>query len=101
MGGVDFITLRVGGLCGGGDCLTSITAMCIWALATMGLAPLPMKYQILPGAGLLLAFPVLLVWVARDYGTLPVVVCIFAAVSLFRKPLMALVLGLKRWITRT
>jgi hypothetical protein len=32
---------------------------------------------------------------------LAVVVCIFAAMSLFRKPLMALGLGLMRWITRT
>ncbi|MBU2935368.1 DUF2484 family protein [Pacificibacter marinus] len=75
--------------------------MCIWALATMGLAPLPIKYQILPGVGLLLVLPVLLIWLGRDYGALPVVVCIFAAVSMFRKPLMALALGLKRWITRT
>ena len=67
----------------------------------MALAPLPMRYQILPGAGLLLAFPVLLLWLARDYGTLPVVVCIFAAVSMFRKPLMALFFGVRRWITRT
>lgn len=81
--------------------MTSIVAICIWALATMGLAPLPIKYQILPGIGLLLALPVLLVWLARDHGALPVVVCIFAAVSLFRKPLKALCLGLMRWITRT
>lgn len=67
----------------------------------MGLAPLPIKYQILPGVGLLLVLPVLLIWLGRDYGALPVVVCIFAAVSMFRKPLMALALGLKRWITRT
>ncbi|MBU2866927.1 DUF2484 family protein [Pacificibacter marinus] len=81
--------------------MTSITAMCIWALATMGLSPLPIRYQILPGAGLLLVLPILLIWLGRDYGALPVVVCIFAAVSMFRKPLIALVLGLKRWITRT
>ncbi|MEM5476844.1 DUF2484 family protein [Pacificibacter sp. AS14] len=81
--------------------MNSITVMCIWALATLGLAPLPIKYQILPGVGLLLVLPVLLIWLGRDYGALPVVVCIFAAVSMFRKPLMALAHGLKRLITRT
>lgn len=81
--------------------MTSIVAFCVWALATMGLALLPIKYQILPGLGFLLILPVLLVWLARDYGALPVVVCIFAAVSLFRKPLWALVSGARRWITRT
>lgn len=81
--------------------MTSITVMCIWALATMGLAPLPIKYQVLPGLGLLLVLPVILVWLARDHGALAVCVSIFAAVSLFRNPLWALVLGARRWITRT
>lgn len=59
----------------------------IWALATMALAPLPMKYQMLPGLALLLVLPVLLIWIGQVHGFLPVLIGLAAAVSLFRKPL--------------
>jgi hypothetical protein len=58
----------------------------------MALAPLPIKKQIVPGTGLLLVLPPLLIWLAYDFGVLVVVLCIGGAVSLFRKPLSA---GLK------
>ncbi|WP_417254722.1 DUF2484 family protein [Celeribacter sp.] len=64
-----------------------LTALAIWALATMALAPLPLRYQILPGVALLLVLPVLLVWVGLTYGVWPVLIGLAAAVSLFRKPL--------------
>lgn len=78
--------------------MTSILAICIWAIATMGLAPLPMRYQLVPGLVSLLVLPVLLVWLARDYGALPVIVVTAAAASLFRKPLTALGRACKRRI---
>ena len=78
----------------------SFVCMCIWALATVALAPLPMKYQIVPGIGLLLAFSPLLIWLAYDYGALAWPVCVVAAVSLFRKPVAAGFLALKRRFTR-
>ncbi|MBU2891020.1 DUF2484 family protein [Celeribacter halophilus] len=53
----------------------------------MALAPLPLRYQILPGVALLLVLPVLLVWVGLTYGVWPVLIGLAAAVSLFRKPL--------------
>jgi hypothetical protein len=53
----------------------------------MALAPLPIKKQIAPGLALLAMFPVLLIWLARDYGALPVLLCVAAAVSVFRNPL--------------
>jgi hypothetical protein len=64
-----------------------LTALAIWALATMALAPLPLRYQILPGVALLLVLPVLLVWVGLTYGVWLVLIGLAAAVSLFRKPL--------------
>lgn len=67
-----------------------LTALAIWALATMALAPLPLRYQILPGVALLLVLPVLLVWVGLTYGVWLVLIGLAAAVSLFRKPLRVL-----------
>ncbi|WP_417267126.1 DUF2484 family protein [Celeribacter baekdonensis] len=66
---------------------TPIVALCLWALATMALAPLPLRHQIGPGFALLLVLPVLLIWTGRVYGPWPVVCACAAAVSLFRKPL--------------
>lgn len=80
--------------------INPLVALAIWALATMALAPLPMKYQILPGLVLLLALPVLLIWAGRSYGLWPVVFGIAAAVSLFRKPLGALWRRLMRGIRK-
>jgi Protein of unknown function (DUF2484). len=67
-----------------------LVALAIWALATMALAPLPLRHQILPGLALLLVLPVLLIWTGRVHGYLPVVIGLAAAVSLFRKPLKVL-----------
>lgn len=67
-----------------------LVALAIWALATMALAPLPLRYQIFPGLALLLVLPVLLIWTGRVHGYLPVLIGFAAAVSLFRKPLKVL-----------
>lgn len=68
-----------------------VFALCIWALATMALSPLPIRYQIPPGILLLLMLPGLVIWLGMVHGILPVLVSIAAAVSLFRKPLKALI----------
>ena len=64
-----------------------ITATLVWLLAVIALAPLPMAWQRRLGLPLLMAFPVLLVWLARAHGILPVLLLFAAALSLFRKPL--------------
>ncbi|WP_226549993.1 DUF2484 family protein [Celeribacter naphthalenivorans] len=67
-----------------------LIALALWALATMALAPLPLRYQILPGSVLLLVLPVVLIWTGLTYGVWPVLIGLAAAVSLFRKPLKVL-----------
>ncbi|GAA3854548.1 DUF2484 family protein [Celeribacter arenosi] len=67
--------------------MTPYLALCLWALATMALAPLPIRYQKIPGSILLLTLLPLLVWLGREAGALPVVICCIAVGSLFRKPL--------------
>lgn len=68
----------------------------IWALATMALSPLPLRHQIGPGIALLAVFPGLVIWAGYVHGIWPVVLSLAAAVSLFRKPLGALVRRLMR-----
>ncbi|WP_417257689.1 DUF2484 family protein [Celeribacter sp.] len=80
--------------------MSSILAMCIWALATMALAPLPLRHQKRFGLVSLLTLPVILIWLGRDYGAVPVLICSFAAMSLFRKPLAALYRAVKRQIAK-
>ena len=70
--------------------MTPYLALCLWALATMALAPLPIRYQKIPGSILLLMLVPLLVWLGREAGPLPVVLCCIAVGSLFRKPLVYL-----------
>ncbi|MCA0043087.1 DUF2484 family protein [Celeribacter litoreus] len=72
------------------ELLNPLVAMAIWALACMALAPLPIKYQIVPGLSLLAMLPVLLIWTGMTYGVWPVLIGLAAAASLFRKPLIAL-----------
>ena len=61
---------------------------CLWVLAGTITAFLPMKYQYLPGTILLLIAPVLIIWLAIDYGWWFGVVGLFAFVSMFRRPLV-------------
>lgn len=61
---------------------------CLWVLAGTITAVLPMKYQYLPGTILLLIAPVLIIWLAIDYGWWLGVVGLFAFVSMFRRPLV-------------
>lgn len=80
--------------------LTPFVAFCLWALASMALAPLPLRYQIIPGLVLLLALFPLLIWTGMTYGVGPVLVGVVAAVSLFRRPLRVLGMRVLEWLRK-
>jgi Protein of unknown function (DUF2484) len=61
---------------------------CIWVLAAAIVAMLPMKRQMVPGVALLIAAPVLLVWIGWVHGWLWLAFGLFAFLSMFRNPLL-------------
>jgi hypothetical protein len=63
---------------------------CFWVIAAAIVAMLPMKAQMVPGMALLIAAPVLLVWVGWAHGWLWLALGLFAFVSMFRNPLIHL-----------
>lgn len=69
---------------------------CLWVVAGAAVAMLPMRLQYLPGGLLLLAAPFLIVWIGIEYGWLWVLVAVFALLSMFRRPLGALVTHLRQ-----
>jgi len=62
-------------------------AAALWALAATGVAFLPMRFQYIPGAALLLAAPVLLIWLGRAHGAWVALAAALAVLSMFRRPL--------------
>lgn len=65
----------------------SLIIGCLWVLASAVVAMLPMQRQYVPGVALLIAAPILIVWLALDYGWWVGVIGLFAFVSMFRNPL--------------
>lgn len=65
----------------------SLTLACLWVLAAAVVAMLPMKYQYAPGLSLLIAALPLMIFVGTQHGVLPVLLVLFAVVSMFRRPL--------------
>jgi len=63
---------------------------CAWVIAASIVAMLPMRFQIAPGLALLIAAPVLLWFIARDQGWWLFGIGLFAFLSMFRRPLGAL-----------
>lgn len=61
---------------------------CVWVIVAALTAMLPMRRQMVPGLALIVAAPVLLVWIGRTHGWLWVGFGLFAFVSMFRRPLM-------------
>ena len=61
---------------------------CVWVIAAAIVAMLPMKRQMLPGMALLLAAPILLVWIGWVHGWLWLALGLFAFLSMFRNPLI-------------
>jgi hypothetical protein len=61
---------------------------CLWVLAAAATAMLPMRRQMAPGLTLLVAAPVLLVWIGLVHGWLWLAIGLFAFLSMFRNPLL-------------
>lgn len=61
---------------------------CFWVIAAAIVAMLPMKAQMLPGMALLVAAPVLLVWIGWAHGWLWLALGLYAFLSMFRNPLL-------------
>lgn len=68
----------------------ALIAACLWALAATAVAFLPMRAQYLPGGLLLLAAPAVVGWIAVVHGPFIAVLGLAAVLSLFRRPLSAL-----------
>lgn len=65
----------------------SLILACLWVIASTIVAMLPMKRQYVPGISLLIAAPILIVWIGYDYGWWVSIIGLFAFVSMFRNPL--------------
>ena len=65
----------------------SLIIGCVWVLAATATALMPMRRQYIPGVSLLLAAPVLIIWLGYDFGWFVSVLAAFAFVSMFRNPL--------------
>ena len=68
-----------------------LLAACLWVLAVSALAMLPIRLQILPGLLLLALAPALLWWLGSVFGPVAVALGVLTVLSLFRRPLAALV----------
>ena len=60
---------------------------CLWVIAATAVAMLPMRRQYAPGLALLLAAPVLIIWLSVEHGWGIGVFALFAFGSMFRNPL--------------
>jgi len=66
----------------------SLITASLWVIASTIVALLPMRLQYAPGLALLIAAPVLLVWIAYDHGPWMTLAAMLAILSLFRRPLI-------------
>jgi hypothetical protein len=73
----------------------SLILACLWVLAAAIVALLPMRFQYVPGLALLILSVPLAVFVGVEVGWVWVVLVVFAVLSMFRRPLMALVRHLR------
>lgn len=64
-----------------------VVAACLWVLAASVTAMMPMRLQYLPGIALLIAAPVLIVWLGAVHGWWLSALALAAFVSMFRRPL--------------
>ena len=65
----------------------SLIFACFWVIASTIVAFLPMRRQYFPVISLLIAAPILIVWVGYDYGWWLSAIAVFALLSMFRNPL--------------
>lgn len=61
---------------------------CLWVVASAVVAFLPMRRQYVPGIALLIAAPLIIIWLAYDYGWWVALIGLFGFVSMFRNPLI-------------
>jgi hypothetical protein len=66
----------------------SLITACLWVLASTVVAFLPMRRQYIPGVALLVAAPILIIWLSVDFGWIIGIIALFAFVSMFRNPLI-------------
>jgi hypothetical protein len=66
---------------------TPLVLGALWVIASAIVAMLPMWAQMVPGVALLIAAPVLLVWIGWAHGWVWLALGLFAFVSMFRNPL--------------
>ncbi|MEZ5716677.1 MAG: DUF2484 family protein [Paracoccaceae bacterium] len=64
---------------------------CIWVLAATVVAMLPMRAQMVPGLGLLIAAPLLIGFIGHQHGWILAVAGLAAFLSMFRNPLKYLI----------
>lgn len=65
----------------------SVILSALWVLAATMVAFLPMRRQYLPGTLLLIAAPVLIVWLGHDHGWGWSVAALLGFLSMFRNPI--------------
>jgi len=65
----------------------SIIAAVAWVFAATGVAMLPMRRQFPPGLLLLIAAPLLIIWLGLDFGWIASLGALAAFVSMFRNPI--------------
>lgn len=79
----------------------SLTLAALWVIAAAAVAMLPMRWQYAPGLALLILAVPLLVMVGRELGWIWVAAVLFAVLSMYRNPLIALMRYLRRRIGGT
>ena len=65
----------------------SVILAVAWVFASTAVAMLPMRYQYIPGATLMAAAPLLIVYIGVEHGLILGLAALAAFVSMFRKPL--------------
>jgi hypothetical protein len=68
----------------------ALIAGCLWVLAATVTALLPMRGQMVPGLALLVAAPVIIVWIGATHGWVWLIPALLAFLSMFRNPLIYL-----------
>lgn len=74
----------------------SLILACLWVLAAAITAMLPMRHQYAPGLTLLILAVPLAVFVGLEVGWLWVAAVLFAVISMYRRPILALARYLRR-----
>jgi hypothetical protein len=67
--------------------MTPLILGALWVIAAAITALLPMRAQMIPGVALLIAAPLLLLWIGFTQGFGWVAIGLFAFLSMFRRPL--------------